>query len=124
MLIKMNSGRILLALSLALCFAGAVQAQTPFQIVAQSGTNTAPVANGSTLTLAAPAVGQSTSMTITLTYEGSTSAVVSAPTLSSTNGFGIGSSSISSTPLQFGQAVSFTVTYTPATAAQARSEEH
>jgi hypothetical protein len=122
MLIKMNSGRILLALSLPLCFAGAAQAQTPFEIVAQSGTNTAPVADGSTLTLAAGAVGQSTSMTITLTYEGSTSAVVSQPTLSSTNGFGIGNSSISSTPLQFGQAVSFTVTYTPTTAAQATTQ--
>jgi hypothetical protein len=122
MLIKMNSGRILLALSLPLCFAGAAQAQTPFQIVAQSGTNTAPVANGSTLTLSAGAVGQTTSTTITLTYEGSTSVVVSPPTLSSTNGFGIGSSSITSTPLQFGQAVSFTVTYTPTTAAQATSQ--
>jgi hypothetical protein len=122
MLIKMNSGRILLALSLPLCFAGAAQAQTPFEIVAQSGTNTVPVADGSTLTLAAGAVGQSTSMTITLTYEGTTSAVVSQPTLSSTNGFGIGNSSISSTPLQFGQAVSFTVTYTPTTAAQATNQ--
>jgi hypothetical protein len=90
--------------------------------VAQSGTNTAPVANGSTLTLAANAVGQSTSMTITLTYQGSTSVVVSQPTLSSTNGFGIGSSSISSAPLQFGQAVSFAVTYTPTTAAQATTQ--
>jgi hypothetical protein len=122
MLIKMNSGRILLALSLPLCFAGAAQAQAPFEIVAQSGTNTVPVANGSTLTLAANAVGQSTSMTITLTYEGSTSAVVSQPTLSSTNGFGIGNSSISSTPLQFGQSVSFAVTYTPTTAAQATNQ--
>jgi hypothetical protein len=122
MLIKMNSGRILLALSLPLCFAGAAQAQAPFEIVAQSGTNTVPVANGSTLTLAANAVGQSTSLTITLTYEGSTSAVVSQPTLSSTNGFGIGNSSISSTPLQFGQSVSFAVTYTPTTAAQATNQ--
>jgi hypothetical protein len=122
MLIKMNSGRILLALSLPLCFAGVAQAQAPFEIVAQSGTNTVPVANGSVLTLAAGAVGQSTSMTITLTYEGATSAVVSQPTLSSTNGFGIGNSSISSTPLQFGQTVSFTVTYTPATAAQTTNQ--
>lgn len=122
MLIKMNSGRILLALSLPLCFAGSAQAQAPFEIVAQSGTNTVPVATGSTLTLAANAVGQSTSMTITLTYQGATSAVVSAPTLSSTNGFGISSSSISSTPLQFGQTVSFTVTYTPTTAAQATTQ--
>jgi hypothetical protein len=121
MLRQMNSRRILLALSLPLCFAGVARAQAPFEIVVQSGTNTVPVSNGSTLTLAASAVGQSTSITIILTYEGVTSAVVSQPTLSSTNGFTLGNS-ITSTPITPGQAVSFTVTYTPATAAQATTQ--
>lgn len=118
MIKQIKSGRIILALSLPLCFVGAAQAQAPFTIVAQSGTSTVPVSAGSTLTLAAGAVGQSTSLTMTLTYAGVTSAVVSQPTLSSTNGFVI-AGSIASTPITPGQSVSFSVTYTPATAAQA-----
>jgi hypothetical protein len=112
----MNSGRILLGFSLLVCFVGMAQAQTPFEIVEQSAGNTLAIGNGSTLTLAAPAVGQSASITLTLTYEGTTSAVVSPPALSSTNGFAVSSSSITSSPLSSGQSVSFTVTYTPATA--------
>lgn len=122
MLKKMNSRRILLALSLPLFFVGAARAQAPFQIVVQSGTNTLPVSNGSTLTLAAGAVGQSTSITITLTYAGATSVVVSQPTLSGTNGFTVSSGSISSAPLTNGQSVNFTVSYTPATATQALTQ--
>jgi hypothetical protein len=117
----MNSRRILAVFLLPLCFAGAALAQAPFQIVAQSGPNSAPISDGATLTLAAGAVGQNTSITITLTYQGATSAVVSPPTLSSTNGFSV-SNSISSAPITYGQGVSFTVTYTAATAAQATSQ--
>jgi hypothetical protein len=114
--------RCIQILSISLCFAGAALAQAPFEIVEQSGTSTAPVANGSVLTLAANAVGQSTSITLTLTYEGVTSAVVSPPTLSSTNGFSIGNNSITSAPITSGQAVNFTLTYTPATANQATTQ--
>lgn len=118
----MNRRRIVAVFLLPLCFAGAALAQAPFQIVAQSGTNSASIADGATLTMAAGAVGQNTSITLTLAYQGATSAVVSQPTLSTTNGFSVGGSSITSTAISYGQAVSFTVTYTAATAAQATSQ--
>lgn len=117
----MNRRRIVAVFVLPLCFAGAALAQAPFQIVAQSGANSASISDGATLTLAAGAVGLTTSTTVTLTYLGATSAVVSQPSLSSTNGFSVGGS-ISSAPITNGQAVSFTVTYTAATAAQATSQ--
>ena len=94
------------------------QGQTiPFQLSIKQGTN-APttIPNGTTLNLVATGVGMATTFTLTATYIGTTTAVISAaPTLLGPTDFTV--SPIKGLPLtlQPGSSVSLQVTYTPST---------
>jgi trimeric autotransporter adhesin len=124
MLSKLLRGRLITAFLLPLGVAPAALAQVvPFNVSVQSANSNVLVENGSTLTLPASNVGQSASFTITLTYEGQTSAAVSTPQLNGpTPPVFTLSSTASSASLMPGQAFSFSVTYTAANAAQATGQ--
>ncbi|MBV9746433.1 MAG: choice-of-anchor D domain-containing protein, partial [Acidobacteriia bacterium] len=114
--------RALWALLLPLLFMPAARAQ-PFQIVAQINGNTTLEPDNATLQLSVSAVGQSATMTVTLTYTGNTSVVLSQPQLfGQTNAFRLNTGSLASGSLTQGQSTSFSVTYTAATAAQATGQ--
>ena len=119
---ELNSRRALWALLLPLLFVPAAQAQ-PFQIVAQINGNTTLEPDNATLQLSVNAVGQSATMTITLTYTGNTSVILGQPQLfGQTNAFRLNTGSLSSGSLTQGQSASFSVTYTAASATQATGQ--
>jgi hypothetical protein len=96
-------------------------AQVPFQLLVLSAGSTTLVGNNATLSFPANAVGGTYSITLTLTYQGTTSATVSAAQLFG-SGFSLGSGATSSADLQPGQATTFTVSYTAASAMQATGQ--
>lgn len=123
MLSKSLRCRLIAAFLLPLCLAPAALAQAiPFQVSVQSTNSNFLVQSGATLNLPASGVGQTASLTITLTYEGQTSAAVSTPQLNGPTPPVFTLNSTASSSLMPGQAFSFTVTYTAANAAQATGQ--
>jgi len=109
----------LTALLLSSCIVPAALAQLPFVVLVKSGNNSSLVANNATLTLAANGLNQTSSLTIVLTYQGVTTAVVNQPQL-----FGL--SSFTTTPqaglpvtLSPGGSLSVVVQFTPSDSGQA-----
>jgi hypothetical protein len=123
MLSKLLRSRLITIFLVCLCVAPAALAQViPFNVSVQSPNSNFLVENGATLTLPANAVGQSASLTITVTYEGQTSAAVSTPQLNGPTPPVFSLSNTAPASLMPGQAFSFSVTYTAANAAQATGQ--
>jgi hypothetical protein len=111
--------------ALAICATPAAVAQgnVNFQIRVQQGSNVVVVANGAGLTMGASAVGVATSITVTATYTGTTSATFNAqPTLLGSADFSatnIGTLPLTLTP---GNSFSSTITYKPTSANAAAAQ--
>ncbi|MCU1260511.1 MAG: hypothetical protein JWO80_3396 [Bryobacterales bacterium] len=92
------------------------QQQTAFTLRIQQGQNSFQVANGQTLSFSATAVGQASTLTLTGTYAGTTTAVISSqPQILGNPEFTIGS--IGNTPLTLAPGATFKldITYKPTT---------
>ncbi|MCE5308719.1 MAG: choice-of-anchor D domain-containing protein [Acidobacteriales bacterium] len=109
--------KILLATCWLLATTQYVSAQStfPFQLRAQQGTSAATVPNGSVITIATGGVGQSVSLNILITYQGSTEGVLSSPNLYGAGGFELVESAAFPLSLKPGQATSLTYRYTATT---------
>ena len=117
--------RILIRLQAAMllwlfCLATNGHAQgVPFQILVQQGSSTLSVPNNATLNFPVTAVGGNSRATITLTYQGATSAVVAAPQIFGTGGFTLANPGTFPATMKPGDSTSFAVQYTASTSAQA-----
>ena len=120
---KLLRGGLATAFLLSLGVApGALAQIIPFQINVQTANSNFLVQNGATLGLPASDVGQSASLTMTLTYEGQTTAMVGTPQLNGPTPPVFTVNSTASASLKPGQTFSFTITYTAASAAQATGQ--
>src|SRR5215471_12999185 len=82
-----HSSVMLTAFLLSSCIVPVALAQVPFLVLVKNGTNSSLAANNATLNLAADGLGKTASLTIVLTYQGATTAVVSQPQLFGLNRF-------------------------------------
>lgn len=119
----MKTPLLALLVSLTGLFPVAAQTSAPIQIRVRQQDNVFIVPNGSTLNMAATGVGKPVSLNITITYQGNTSALFSAPPgLIGSTAFTF--SSIGELPLTLQQNSSFTFNaiYTPTSSAAAGAQ--
>jgi hypothetical protein len=115
----LSSGAAAAILSVLCLMPRALAQVVPFQISVTSAGTTQLVNNSASLSLAAGDVGQSASLTLTLTYQGQTTVALGPPQLFGPGSFTLGTVTGTAAPLQPGQTGSVAVTYTAATADQA-----
>jgi len=106
---------------LSSCIVPAALAQAPFLVVVTSGNNSSLVPNNATLNLAAEGINKTTSLTIMLTYQGVSTAVVSRPQIFGLN-FTVAAQAGLPATLSSGNSLSVVVQYTPSDAAQATAQ--
>jgi hypothetical protein len=113
-----NHSLLLLGLIAMCALAPVASAQAPFSIRVQLPQGTSALADGATVAMQADAIGAPVSATVTVTYTGSTTTLVSSVDYSGANDFSLNSVpdfSIASLTLGRNQSLAFGVRYTPAT---------
>ena len=120
-IVRLSSIR-LTAFLLSSCIVPAALAQVPFLVLVKSGNNSSLVPDNATLNLAAAGVNKTSSLTIVLTYQGVTAAVVSQPQLFGLNSFTVTPQAALPTTLSPGASLSVVVQFTPSDAGQATAQ--
>ncbi len=101
----------------------AAQTALPFTFTVQEGKNITPTVNGSTLGVTAVAIGQTINFTLTGTYTGATTAVVSQPQLSGSTDFTVGAlTPPAPATLAAGQSFTLPLSYTPSSTTPSTAE--
>ena len=120
---KMVRRLIVTAMLLLFELARTALAQTvPFQILVKSGGNTSLAPNNATLAFSVDAIGKSTSVTITLTYQGAASVTVGAPQIYGLNSFALTPASAFPATLNPSDSFPLTVQFTASAATQATGQ--
>jgi hypothetical protein len=119
----MLSRRVWTLLLLSLCLAPALLAQgVPFQIQVQSGSSSFLVLNNATLNFSVDAIGKTSSLTMVLTYEGSSSVVVGQPQIFGQNSFAITGAPTFPDTLNPGDTLTLSIQFTASAVTQATGQ--
>jgi hypothetical protein len=108
--------------AVVLCGAGGLAwGQTPFLLQVQQGSSVNIVSNGATVTVAANGVGQPGSITLTATYQGTSTVLVSSAVISGSSDFSVMATGLPAT-LNPGNSVSIPVQYQPSSSSPATAQ--